>query len=184
LNQHYQGAINVVARTAGDPRMRIEPVQKTIRALGAGRGFQPMTLSEWMNIGLFEERAIAVCMAILAASGLLLAMLGLFAAISYSASERKKELGIRVALGAARNQLVRMILRQTSRIVGVGIGIGIFCSIPATILLRSYFYGIGPIEWTVVILVSTAMLLLSLVIGYFSARPWLNADPMEAVRHA
>jgi ABC-type antimicrobial peptide transport system permease subunit len=82
-------------------------------------------------------------MAVLAALGLLLAMLGLFAAISYSVSERKKELGIRVALGAERNQLVRMLLQQTSRAAGVGIGIGILCSLPATILLRSYFYAIA-----------------------------------------
>jgi predicted permease len=184
LSQHYHGALNVVALTAGDPGLWIEPMRKTIGALGAGRGFHPMTLNEWMNFGLFEQRAMAVCMAILGASGLLLAMLGLFAAISYSVSERKKELGIRVALGAARGQLVGMVLRQTSRVVGLGIGIGILCGVPVTIMARSYFYGVGAIEWTVLIPLSAGMLALSLAIAYVSARPWLNSDAMEAVRHA
>jgi ABC-type lipoprotein release transport system permease subunit len=184
LSQHYRGAINVIALTAGDPGLWVEAMQRTVRALGAGRGFHPMTLNEWMNFGLFEQRAMAVCMAILGTSGLLLAMLGLFAAISYSVSERKKELGIRVALGAARGQLVRMVLRQTSRVVGVGIGIGVLCGVPATMMARSYFYGISPIEWSVLFPLSTGMLILSLVIAYISARPWLKTDPMEAVRHA
>ena len=94
------------------------------------------------------------------------------------------QLGIRVALGAARGQPVRMILRQTSRVVGVGIGIGVLCGVPATIMARSYFYGISPVEWSVLIPLSTGVLVLSLVIAYVSARPWLKADPMEAVRHA
>lgn len=184
LSQSDRSAINVVALTAGDPKLWIEPLRNTIRALGAGRGFYPMTLNEWMNFGLFEQRAMAVCMAVLGISGLLLAMLGLCAAISYSVSERKKELGIRVALGAGRGQLVRMVLRQTSHVVGAGIAAGALCSVPATLMARTYFYGIGPIEWSVLIPVSAGMLALSLLIAYFSARPWLNADAMEAVRHA
>jgi predicted permease len=184
LSQHYQGTINIVARTAGDPSLWVEPLSKTIRALGAGRGFHPMTLTEWMNFGLFEQRAMAVCMTILGVSGLLLAMLGLCAAISYSVSERKKELGIRVALGAARGQLVGMILLQTSRVVGVGIGMGILCGVPTTIMARSFFYGISAVEWTVLIPLSAGMMALSLMIAYVSARPWLNADPMEVVRQA
>jgi hypothetical protein len=66
----------------------------------------------------------------------------------------------------------------------MGIGIGILCCLPATILFRSYFYGIGPTEWPVLIPVGVGMLLLSLGIAYVSAKPWLNADPMQAVRHA
>jgi hypothetical protein len=72
LSQHYHGTINVVALTAGDPNLWVEPMRRTIRALGVGRGFHPMTLNEWMNFGLFEQRAMAACMAILGASGLLL----------------------------------------------------------------------------------------------------------------
>ena len=72
-----------------------------------------------MNFNLLMPRVAAACVAALSALGLLLAILGLFGAISYSVSERKKELGIRVALGARPPELMQMILRQTLRITSL-----------------------------------------------------------------
>ena len=120
----------------------------------------------------------------LIALGLLLAVVGLFGAISYSVSERKKELGIRVALGAQRWRLVEMILRQTAWVAGAGIAVGIGLGIAATVLVRAQFFGIGAVEWSVLVPVGLAMLAVSLGVAYISARPWINVDPMEAVRHA
>ena len=113
-----------------------------------------------------------------------MAILGLFAAISYSVSERKKEFGIRVALGARRRELLGMVLRQTFFVAGTGVALGIVLGVGATILLRAQFYGIGPIEWTVLIPVSAGMEAVSLLVAYLSAQPWITMDPMEAVRHA
>ena len=107
-----------------------------------------------------------------------------FGAISYSVSERRKELGIRVALGALPLQLLTMVLRQTMFVAGAGAAIGMLLGVGATILFRSQFYGISAVEWSVLLPVGSAMLLLSLLVAYFSARPWITADPMEAVRHA
>ena len=76
-----------------------------------------------------------------------------------------------------------MILRQTVRTTGAGIGIGILLGVGATILLRSQFYGIGFIEWTVLVLVGAIMLGVSLLVASLSAAPWLRIDPLEAVRH-
>ncbi len=183
FNQHYLGAINVVARTAGDPRLWVEPVRNAVRGLGIALPFQPMTLNDWMNFSLFAERSTAIGVGVLGGLGLLLAMLGLFGAVAYSVSERKKELGIRVALGAARRDLIRMVLRETIRITGIGVGIAILPGIAATVLLRSELYGVRPIEWYVLVPVSAAMIVVSGVIAYLSARPWLAVDAMEAVRH-
>jgi ABC-type antimicrobial peptide transport system permease subunit len=116
--------------------------------------------------------------------GLLLAAIGLFGAISYSVSERRKELGIRVALGARPGQLLEMIVRHTLLVAGAGIGIGLVLGVGATLLLRSQFYQIRAVEWTVLVPVSLAMLAVSSAVAYFSARPWLSINPMEAVRHA
>src|SRR5262249_18232872 len=140
FSQHYRATMNVVARTARDPSLWIEPMRQTVRAAGVEHVFEPMTLRDWMNFGLFTERATAVCVTVLAALGLLLATSGLFGAISYSVSERKKELGIRVALGARRGQLVRMVLRETLRVSAIGTGIGILPGVAATYLLRSQLY--------------------------------------------
>ena len=136
-----------------------------------------------MDTSLFGERLITTCIGILSVLALLLAVLGLLGAISYSVSERKKELGIRVALGARSGELLRMILRQSLRVTGVGVAIGIALGIVATILLRSQFYGIRSIEWTVLGPVAVGMLAVSLLVAWLSAAPWIRIDPMEAVRH-
>lgn len=95
----------------------------------------------------------------------------------------EKELGIRVALGARRWELLIMILLETLSITGLGVGIGILLGIGATAIFRAHFYGIGPLEWTVLLPVSTAMFAVSLLVAYVSARPWITVDPMQAVRH-
>lgn len=159
-------------------------MRQTVREAGVEHLFEPMTLSDWMNFSLFTERATVICVTVLAALGLVLAISGLFGVISYSVSERKKELGIRVALGALRGQLIRMVLRETVRVTAIGTAVGVFPGIAATSLLRAQLYGIRPIEWWVLILVSGGMLVVSMIVAYLSARPWTAVDPMEALRHA
>jgi putative ABC transport system permease protein len=137
-----------------------------------------------MNLTLLTERIAAGCVAALSALGLLLAIIGLFGAISYSVRERKKELGIRAALGARPWQLIEMVLRETILVAGVGVAIGTGLGVGATVLFRSQLYGISAVEWTVLLPVGAAMLALSLLVAYFSAKPWIAINPMEAVRHA
>lgn len=184
LGQHYAGQINVIGRTKGDPRIWIQPFAQALSGLGLKIMIEPVTLQGWMNLALLGERITAGSVAILSALGLLLAIIGLFGAISYSVSERKKELGIRVALGARPLHLLRMVLRQTMIVAGAGVVIGILLGVAGTIVFRSKLYGIGAIEWTVLLPVGAAMLALSVVVAWLSARPWITIDPMEAVRHA
>ena len=144
----------------------------------------PFTFDSWMNLALFFEGLTAAAAVGLSGLGLLLAAIGLFGAISYSVSERRKELGIRVALGARPGQLLEMIVRHTLLVAGAGVGVGLLLGVGATLLLQSQFYQVRAVEWTVLVPVSLAMLALSSSVAYFSARPWLRINPMEAVRHA
>jgi predicted permease len=184
FGQHYQGETNIVARTKGDPRMWLKPMGDAISSTGLQAALKPMTFQTVEDLSLLPERIVAGCVSALAALGLLLAVVGLFGAISYSVSERKKELGIRVALGARPWQLLRMILGQTLWVAGVGTVAGIALGVAATVLARSQFYGIAAVELSVLAPVAAAMIGISLAVAYFSARPWIKVDPMEAVRHA
>ncbi len=184
LTQDYQDSMNIVARTKDDPRFLIEPLTKALRTLDAPFYFAPSTFSTWMNFTLLGERIIAGGATALSGLGLVLAIIGLFGAISYSVSERKKELGIRVALGARRSQLLKMIFRQTLKVTGIGIFFGILLGIVGTIVAQSQLYGIAAVEWSVLLSVALAMLGISLIVAYLSARTWVKVDPMEAVRHA
>jgi predicted permease len=183
LSQHFQFRSTVVARTKGDPHLWAGALSRAISGAGFLVIFPPITYDHWADVSLLPERYTAAGVAGLSGLGLLLAVVGLFGAISYSVSERKKELGIRVALGARPWQLLWLILRQTLVIAGSGIAAGILLGIAVTVLLRSQFYGISAVEWAVLVPVSAGMLAISLLVAYLSARAWLTVDPMEAVRH-
>lgn len=184
LSQHDQNAIHVIARTSGDPRLWIEPLSRAVRTLNPPVVLQPTTLEAWINLALLIERITAGAVGVLSALGLLLAIIGLFGAVSYSVSERKKELGIRAALGARPWQLLKMVLRQTLVVAGSGVALGSLLGVGATALVRSQLFGIGAVEWIVLLPVAAAMLVVSLTVAYFAARPWASINPMEAVRHA
>jgi len=184
LSQNYRESVVVVARTKGDPSLWIDPLSQAVHGLGVFLPFRPVTFDSWTNLSLLEERLTAYAVTGLSALGMLLAVVGLFGAISYSVSERRKELGIRVALGARPGQLLKMVLRQTLLITGAGTAIGILLGVGATVLLRSLFYGVGAVEWSVLVPVTAAMLAISALVACVCARSWIAIDPMEAVRHA
>jgi ABC-type Fe3+ transport system permease subunit len=184
LSQHYQeDLITLVARTHGDPKRWIESVAQVPRRLGLKLFFEPETLDEWMNLSLFLPIVILRCVAALSAIALLLAIVGLYGTIFYSVSERRREIGIRVALGARPRQLFSMVLKRTALIAGFGVVAGTALGIAATVILRSQFFGIRGVEWFVLLPVAIAMIALALAVALAAARPWIRMNPMEAVRH-
>jgi putative ABC transport system permease protein len=184
LSQNYGPETYVVARTRGNPNLWLASFRKVLHGLGLKLMAEPATFDEWLDLDLFGQRLAAWVVGILSALGLLLAMIGLLGAVSYSVGERKKELGIHVALGAQRGQLMAMVLRETAAVAGAGIAIGALLSVAVTAGLQSLLYRIGAIEWIVLLPATAGMLALSLAIACISAWPLLSIDPMEAVRHA
>ena len=184
LAQNDRPGLSIVARTKGDPRLWVGQIAQALRGLGLKILVNPVTFEEWLNLSLFGERFTAAAVAALSGFGLLLALLGLFASISYSVRERRKELGLRVALGATQTQLLQLILRQIGVVAGWGVLSGVALGVAATSIVRSQLYGIASVEWVVLVPVGLVMLGLCLVVAYASARPWLKVDAMEAVRHA
>src|SRR5277367_5657189 len=183
LVQHYQTGIALIVRTNGDPRQWLGPLAQIVRKLGAKTVLVPVTLDEWMRFTLFVPILTLEVVSGLGALALLLAAVGLYGTIFHSVSERKKEIGIRVALGALPSHLLRLFLRQTAIISGLGVLIGLLLGIAATIVFNSQFYDIHPVELRVLIPVALLMVLISMAIAYAAARPWINASPMDAVRH-
>jgi predicted permease len=184
LIQHYQTGIALIVRTNGNPRQWLEPLAQIVRKLGAKTLLPPVTLDEWMRLTLFVPILTLEVVSGLGALALLLAAVGLYGTIFHSVSERKKEIGIRVALGALPSHLLHLFLRQTAIISGLGVLVGLLLGIAATIIFNAQFYGIRPVELQVLIPVALLMVLISMSIAYAAARPWINANPMDAVRHA
>jgi predicted permease len=184
LNQHYQSAVYLLARTKGAPRQWLAPLSDALQKVTPGLFFMTLTIDDWLDFALFVPRVTLFCILGFGSLAFMLATVGLYGAVFYSVSERKKELGIRAALGASPRDLWNMILRQTSVVTATGVCLGMLCGVIASVLVRSLLYGIHPIEWMVFTAVAFAMALMAAVTAYSAARPWLHTDPMESVRHA
>ena len=184
LNQHYQSVVYLMARTKGNPHQWLTPMSEALQRIDAQLFFQTLTMDDLMGFSLYVPRITLVCTSAFGALAFLLAAVGLYGAVFYSVSERKKELGIRVALGAAPRDLWTMILGQTSAVTAAGLFLGIVGGVIASTLVRSQLYGIRPVEWIVLLAVALTMGAMMLLTAFSAARPWMRADPMEAVRHA
>ena len=184
LHQHYQPAVYLLARTQGAPQQWLNPLADALQKAAPGLALQKLTLDDWLNFSLLVPEITLVCIAGFGGIAFVLAAVGLYGAVFYSVSERRKELGIRVALGAAPRDLWNMILRQTSVVTAAGIVCGLAAGALASALVRSLLFGVRPVEWFVFLAVAVLMGGINLFTAYSAARPWLRADPMESVRHA
>jgi len=142
-----------------------------------------MTRNDVIDLAVLFNTWVFNAVSAVSALALLLAVIGLFGAVSYSVGERRRELGIRVALGALPAHLLRMILANTLAVTGAGVVLGVALGVVATILLRSQFFGIHRVEWMALLPVAAGMLALASLIACFASRRATRLDPMEVLRH-
>src|SRR5579864_8458250 len=173
----------VICRTQGDPKNWIEPLAQMTRRQGLKLFFEPQTFDTWTNLSLFLPILTLRVVASLSVIALLLAAVGLYGTIYYTVSERRREIGIRVALGALPHQLFSMVVRRSSIVAGIGVAAGSMLGVGITLLFEDQFFGIRALEWRVLAPVAAGMILLAALIAIFAARPWIRMNPMEAVRH-
>jgi len=114
---------------------------------------------------------------------LLLAVIGIYGVISYSIGERRHELGLRMALGAQRGQVLGLVLRQAMVLSFVGVMIGVAGSFAATPLLAKFLYGVKAHDLLTLVLVSLLLMAVTFVASYVPARHATKIDPMQALRH-
>jgi putative ABC transport system permease protein len=133
--------------------------------------------------GLAQPRFNMVLLAVFAGVALALAAVGIYGVIAYSVSQRTREIGIRMALGAQRADMLRMVLRQSLSVVVVGLVIGLAAAFAATRLLASLLYGVGAND---LLTYASVLFLLggtALFASYIPARRAMKVDPMEALRY-
>jgi len=133
-----------------------------------------------MSLG--QRRLGTVLLGSFAALALLLAALGVYGVMSYAVAQRTREIGVRVALGASRADVVRMVVGQGARIAGAGAGIGLVGALTGAYLLRAKLFGVGPSDPVTLISIT---LILSVSVLVASAIPALRAasiHPTEALR--
>jgi len=175
--------LNLVVRTSGDPASATAAVRETVHAIDPDQPISNvMTMNENLGGVLVTERFGAILMSLLAASGLLLAALGLYGVMAYSVSQRTAEIGLRVALGAQRTHVLQLILGQGLKLTLLGVAIGLTAVWCLTRLLANLLFGVSATDPTTIVSILLLFTGVALLACLLPARRALAVDPIQALR--
>jgi predicted permease len=176
--------VNLIVKTDGDPRAVMAPLRREIEQLDPNMPVSHiMTLNEFLEISVDETGGPADMVGVLGVLALLLAMVGVFGVMSYSVSQRTREIGIRIALGAQRSEILKLVLRKGVKITLIGVVIGLAGAVAATRVVSSFLYGVDPLDPVTFAGVSAALLAAALLACYLPAQWGTRVDPVGALRH-
>jgi predicted permease len=173
---------NLIVRTTKTPEAIAKTMGQAIESLGHEYPVATKTISEVISGELVEERVTGMLSGFFAALALMLASIGLYGLMSYAVTRRTREIGVRVALGAQRKNVLWIVLRETLALVLFGIAIGIPSALAASRLIASMLFGLSPSDLPTTTGVSLLLLLVALFAGYLPARRASSIDPMDALR--
>ena len=176
-------AMSLVLRTAVAPETLAGAVRATVRELDADQPVaQVQTLQQVVSTYLSNSRFDTLLLGLFALLSLLLAMTGVFGFLSYVVSQRTRELGLRVALGARQRDVLRLVLRQTLALAGAGAAAGVLAAAALTRLLESQLHGVEPLDPLSFGAVVLVLLGVSLVASWVPARRAARVDPLTTLR--
>jgi predicted permease len=183
FSQHYAGLATVVVQTAGDPRAMMATVRRTLIALSKSvRIYALNTVSHHVDQSYWQTRWITSLFVVSGLLSLLLASVGLHGVISYWVNLQTHDIGVRMALGAEKHDVLRMVIAQGLRLVLIGVIVGVAGALAVTRFLVSLLYGVKPTDPLTFAAVALILIAVALVACYIPARRAARVDPMVALR--
>jgi macrolide transport system ATP-binding/permease protein len=185
INQDSDTYVGLVVRTSQAEKSVLPVLSATIHKIDPGIGvLDETTMIQRINESqtAYLHRSSAWLVGGFAALALLLGVVGLYGVIAYSVSQRTREIGVRMALGAQQSSVYRMILKEAGWLTGIGIVTGLMCSIAVATLMQKLLFGVH--SWDMSTLAAVAVLLgvSALLASYFPARRAASVNPVEALR--
>ena len=176
--------MNLVLRTAGDPHALTAAVLARLRDLDRDQPVTAIrTMDEVLESAAAQPRFTTSLLGSLSGMALLLAIVGIYSVIAYSVAERTQEMGIRIALGAERADILRLVLRHGMLLAAAGIAVGIITSLALTRLLASLLYRVSVTDAATFISGALLFAVVALAASYIPARRATRVDPMVALRY-
>jgi predicted permease len=171
-------------RTAGLPTSAAGAVREAVRQIDPNLPLMDVsTQIEQVEQRFMQEKLFAQAYTLFGALALLLAAIGLFGLMSYNVSRRTNEIGIRMALGAQRRDVLRLVMRESMILVAIGVVAGLAIALGAGHLVTTLLYGLPPTDLISIALATGVMVLVSGVAGYIPARRASRVDPMVALHY-
>jgi predicted permease len=186
LEQNYVSLRTIQVRTSVAPETLALPIEGQIRELAPNMpvtDVQTMLRSLQGLNGFFIIRFGAQLTAALGLLGLVLALVGLYSVVSYAATQRTNEIGIRMALGASRGDILKMVLRQGVGVLSIGLGIGLLLALVGTRAIGNLFVGVKPNDPLTFVSVGVLLAAIALLACWIPARRATRVDPLVALRY-
>jgi len=183
----YQQPLNgmaLIVRTAADPKPFVDTIRREVLAIDAEQPiFDASTMVDVVSRSVFLPRISMVLLGAFAISALLLAVVGIYGVVSYTVSQRTRELGVRMALGAGAADTLRLVLRRSMWLVGAGTVAGLVASIGLTRVMSGLLYQVSPLDPVVFLGVSSVLAAAGLLASLIPARRATRVDPIVALRN-
>jgi predicted permease len=181
--QETPGKTKIWVRTAGNPVSLIPAVREVVRSVESHLAVSDVgTLADQIDQSMEAERILAVCSSLFGALAIILTSIGLYGITAYGVSRRTSEIGIRMAVGAQRGDVLRMVIKEAMWIVATGTAAGIAASLAAGRLAASILYGIAPHDAVSIILAVCVIASVAFLASYLPARRASHVDPTVALR--
>ena len=174
----------LVVHTSGDPTALLDTIRREIQTVDPNIAATDLeTMQQYMTLPLFPARTTGLLLGASGILALLLTCIGLFGVISYIVSQRTHEIGVRMALGARRADVLKLVFGHGFAVTSIGLAIGLAASFGVTRFLSSLLYGIRPNDPVTLLGVSLGLALVALLACYLPARRAMRVDPMVALRY-
>jgi predicted permease len=177
-----RGVTFVVRSERTGTELFLNQVRQAVWSANASLPVSPRTMRDVYDQSLAQTSFTLVMLAIAASMALLLGIVGIYGVISYTVSQRRREIGIRAALGAQRGALKRMFVRHALVLAGIGVVIGLGAAAGLTRLMSSLLYGITPLDPVTYVAVPLVLVTATVLASYLPARRAASVEPVEALR--
>jgi putative ABC transport system permease protein len=173
-----------LVRTAGNPTLWAGPVRRVVASVDKDQPIHDLASLDELRAGSLTSRRVnLLLLGAFAALGLVLASVGIYGVVSHSVSQRTHEIGVRMALGAERSDVLRIVVGQGIRSVLIGTGIGVAVSFGLTRFLQTMLFGVKPTDPVTFVAVSLVLLVVACLACYIPARRASRVHPMVALRY-
>ena len=184
ITQDYSPAVTLQVRTTGSPEALIGSVRAQIQSLDPNLAITNVqTISEIMDQGLWAPRMGAALLTLFGGLALVLAAIGVYGVLSYSVNQQTREIGIRMAMGAERAHVLRLVVGQGLRLAGVGVLLGVILAVAVMRQLSGLLFGVSAYDPMTFGAVAVLLVLVAFLACYVPARRATCVDPLVALRH-
>jgi len=183
IAQTPMAAVTVAVRTTGDPLALTALAQQAVRAIDANVPISDVrSLEQVMSTSVARPRLIMALLLVFAGVGTVLGAVGVYGVIAYAVGERRREIGVRIALGAEPSAVAAAVVLRGVRYAAIGVGVGLAGALAVTRVMRTLLFGVSATDPVTFVGLAVLLILIAALASYVPARQASTINPMEAMR--